>query len=418
MGRSYGSNTFLHFKEESAYGIKATGNYHQLPFFKTDMGAEQPLIPNNLLGQGREPQDSNLDVVTNEGGFGIPADVRNIGYWLKMLMGAPTSVEVAATGTIKFPAQPSVSDTITINGVVFTFVGAAPSAVEILIGSDLADTLDNCLTSLNGSADTDVDDATYTEDGVDTLIITHDTIGSAGNAFTLAASVGTPIGATLQGGAWRHTFSSGALTLPSFSAEVAHVNVPSYRVNVGCVLGTLQVSHTRSGTPEITLGSIARNEEPFVTSQAGTPDSKVLTLLNQFHGQIKLDGAQAAVTAGGFTYDNTLEKVDNIEPLGLILAVDPTNIKITGNIDVRFADTVLLDKATAGTPVALEYNYTKLLHERIVWTFPRVLLSKSKVPVDGPGGVQASFQWEAAFDSVSGKSGKCELYNDVASYPV
>lgn len=417
MSRSYGSNTFLRFKEESVYGVKPTGNYHNLPFFKSDMGAEQPLIPNNLLGQGREPQDSNLDVVSNEGGFGIPADVRNIGYWLKMLMGAPTSVEVAATGTIKFPAQPTANDTITINGVVFTFVAAAPTGVEILIGSDLADTLSNAVIKLNGSADVDVDDATYTDDTVDTLIITHDTVGAAGNAFTLAASVGTVSGATLQGGAWRHTFNSGALTLPSFSAEIAHVNVPNYRVNVGCVLGNMQFTFARSGTPEISVTSIARNEEPFATSQAGTPDSKTLTLLNQFHGQIKLDGAQAIVTGGAFTYENSLEKVDNIEPLGLLAAVDPTQIKINGNIDVRFADTVLLDKATAGTPVALEYNYTKLLHERIVWTFPRVLLPKPKVSVDGPGGVQVSFPWEAAFDSGSGVSAKCELYNDVPSYP-
>jgi len=417
VSRSQGANTFLHFKEETVYGTKPTGNWHKLPFFKSDMGAEQPLIQNNLLGQGREPQDSNLDVVTNEGGFGIPADVRNLGYWLKMLMGAPTTVQVAATGTILFPAQPLANDTITINGTVFTYVAASPTTFQILIGADLSATLANTTTKLNGSADVNVTPATYSDDTVDTLIITHDTLGSAGNAFTLAADAATVSGATLTGGGYRHTFKSGSATLPSFSAEIAHINVPNYRVNVGGVLDTMQFTFARSGTPEIQVGAIARNEETFATSQAGTPDSKTLTLLNQFNGQIKLDGAQATVTGGGFTYANTLEKVDNIEPLGLIAAADPTQIKINGNIDVRFKDTVLLDKAAAGTPVALEYNYTKLLHERVVWTFPRVILPKPKVSVDGPVGVQVSFGWEAAFDSASAISGKCELYNDVASYP-
>ncbi len=70
--------------------------------------------------------------------------------------------------------------------------------------------------------------------------------------------------------------------------------------------------------------------------------------------------------------------------------------RLSGTIEVRFADTTLVDKASSGTPVDLEFSYTlnaglicKLLaHE--------VYLPKPKLSVDGPGGVQASFDFQGA----------------------
>jgi hypothetical protein len=118
---------------------------------------------------------------------------------------------VAATGTITFANNPSNGDTITINGAVYTFVDpAAPTTdYEIDIKASLALTLDEIIAVLNASTgsvtglatDGRVSTATYTEDGVDELTITFDSIGTSGNSFSLAASADTPSGALLTGGA-------------------------------------------------------------------------------------------------------------------------------------------------------------------------------------------------------------------------
>jgi hypothetical protein len=63
------------------------------------------------------------------------------------------------------------------------------------------------------------------------------------------------------------------------------------------------------------------------------------------------------LTGGSVTYSNNLEKIEIIRDDGLIEGADPTIAALTGRIDVRFADTTLIDLAAGGTPVDLEFAY-------------------------------------------------------------
>lgn len=107
---------------------------------------------------------------------------------------------IQATGTIVFADNPTALDTITMNGVVFTFVASGATGNEINIAVSLDLTLDNVISVLNGSSDPAVNIATYTENGVDTLTITFDAYSRDGNLYTLAASADTVSGPTLTGG--------------------------------------------------------------------------------------------------------------------------------------------------------------------------------------------------------------------------
>ena len=91
--------------------------------------------------------------------------------------------------------------TITINGVVFTYRTAENTSVDIVRDSTLSLTIDATFAKLNASVNASVDDATYAKSGTTILTITHDTAGTGGNAFTIAASNATASGATLSGGA-------------------------------------------------------------------------------------------------------------------------------------------------------------------------------------------------------------------------
>ena len=45
-----------------------------------------------------------------------------------------------------------------------------------------------------------------------------------------------------------------------------------------------------------------------------------------------------------------------------------------------------------------------------------VFLPKAKTPIQGPGGIQAGFAWQAAKDPTVGKTCTAELINDVTGY--
>jgi hypothetical protein len=51
MARAYASSA--HLLMETAYGQAATGNYIRMPFNRCNLGSEQGLIDDPVLGQGR-----------------------------------------------------------------------------------------------------------------------------------------------------------------------------------------------------------------------------------------------------------------------------------------------------------------------------------------------------------------------------
>lgn len=91
MPRALGSNAkaFGAFEQIPGTPPAAGGTWFGLPFVSHNLGETRPLLPSDLLGQGREMQDPTPDVATNDGDFVVPVDVRNIGRWLKLAFGAP-----------------------------------------------------------------------------------------------------------------------------------------------------------------------------------------------------------------------------------------------------------------------------------------------------------------------------------------
>ena len=92
---------------------------------------------------------------------------------------------------------------------------------------------------------------------------------------------------------------------------------------------------------------------------------------------------------------------------------DPTIAALTGRIDVRFADIMLIDLAAGGTPVDLEFAYTLSAQAKLVLTAHEVYLPKPKLAVEGPGGVQASFDFRGAKNTAAGRMLTVTLTNNL-----
>jgi hypothetical protein len=424
MGRALGINAIMAIAFESVYGTAPGSGYKKVPFVSTTFGKEQGLLASDLLGFGRDPLAPARDVINAGGDVVVPVDLRNFGYWLKALFGAPVTTGVAAAvGALTFSAQPLATSTITINGTVFTFVASGPTGNQILIGANLAATLTNIATALNGSAVPGVAAATYAVVGGNQISVTNDTLGAAGNAFTLAASASpasnaTMSGATLTGGANAHVFSTASAALPSIASEVGHPEIPAYSMHKGYVANTLAMQLQRSGFINATVGFIGQDEAaPAGSTATGTPTEFDLVRFNQFQGAVKRAGAALGnVVSAQLNYSNTLESVEVIRDDGLIAGADPGLAVLGASIVVRHDSLTLFNQAIAGTPVDLVFALTISAMAKLEFAFAAAYLPVPKRPVSGPTGIQATYAVQAARPAPGTPMATVTLTNDVASY--
>lgn len=428
MARARGANARLALATEATYGIAPSSGYRRISFVSASIGEEQALIDGELLGQGREPGDPGLDAANNTGDIVVPICGRQFGAILLYALGAPTTTAgKVAKGSVTFTAQPAASSKITVAGVDFTFVTATPTAGQVQIGATLAATLANAVRVLNASADADVSKATYrlNERG-DAILVEHDTVGTAGNSFTLVAgsspaSNATVSGATLAGGAasggFRHQFQSGAAQLPSFTAEVAFPEVPAFNANFGAKINTLGIQLQRGGNLTCSVGVIAQGETTTTVSTAGTvADELGMVRLQQASATVRRNGVPLADLVGGqFNLSNGLDPVPAIRSDARISGIDEAALTVTGQISVRYSTPELQLQAEANEPCELEF----------VWTHPgtgfslklvihRVFLPRGKRPVTGPGGVQVDYSFQSAKDPTLGRALTVILDNDQA----
>lgn len=418
--RARGANARQIAAFETEYGTPPVAGWTLLPMAGagSTLGKERGLLEDDQLGTGREPDDPVDDVVTNTGDLTVPVDMRAFGFWLKLMYGEPeTDPADGATGSIAFSAQPANNSTVTVNGVAWTFKTAGAAGNQVNIGADLAATMTALATALNASADAGVAAATYTATAT-TIAIAHDALGPGGNAFTLAAGVGsnaTPSGAHLAGGTNAHVFTTGAITLPSMSIEHGHPELPTYSIHTGALGNTLRIQMQRSGLLNATIGLICQDETaPTTTSADATPDTLVVRRFAQAIGEVTENGVQLATVRGAtLSYSNNLDLDETIRPDGLINGADPGKGTLAVALTLNYTSAVAKDQVGTKFPKHLTFGWEND-EGSLLFDVPRAFLPRVKTPISGPNGIQAEHNCQA-----SGRSGftlQVTLKNDMDGY--
>ncbi len=233
--------------------------------------------------------------------------------------------------------------------------------------------------------------------------------------FWLKAAFGDPI--TSGVGPYTHELRSGSWTLPSMSIETGMPEVPRFAMYSGCVLDTLSWQMQRSGLLTATASLVAQGEAITNTSASGTLADLDLKRFGHFNGAITRNGQPLGnIISAEITYANNLDRVETIRSDGRIDGADPSIAALTGKIEVRFADQVLVDQAIAGDPCALQFAYTLPSGESFAFTAHAVYLPRPRIEISGPQGVQASFDWQAARDTTLGRMCTATLINTIGEY--
>ncbi|MBR0670743.1 phage tail tube protein [Neoroseomonas soli] len=313
MPRAIGANCRLLMIPEATYGTAPAGDWLRMPFLSCDLGAEQPLLDADVIGVGssRDPAAPFLDTVTVQGQAVVPVDLNNIGHWLRLLLGPPTTT------------------------------GTSPNFI--------------------------------------------------------------------------HSFGSGAAALPSNSIEIGYPDVPNYDLCTGVRADTLEIDFSPTGPATATFGLMGQGSTRGASSSGGTPTSAAYNAFNKAQGAISRNGsALAQVTGARMTYANGMEMVRTIRADRKVEGVDPGIARATGQITARFADTTLLTQAQNNASAEFAFSYTIDANRSLTFTLHEVYLALAKTPVEGPGGVEASFDIRAAYNAAATRMMTAVLQNQQA----
>jgi hypothetical protein len=261
----------------------------------------------------------------------------------------------------------------------------------------------------------------------------RDPVAPIGDAITSDGEINVPIDARFWGvwlkgafgapittedtGVYTHEFRSGGWALPSMAIEIGMPEVPHFGMNAGCMVNQISWSMQRSGLITATVGLIGQGETIASATAAGALNSLELSRFGAFHGSVRREGATLGnVVSAQITYTNNLDRIETIRADGKIDGADPSLANLTGTIEVRFADHVLIDQALAGDPAEIEFGFSTGADLSFTLTAHAVYLPKPRLALQGPGGVQASFAWQAAQDAGLGRMATATLVNDVPDY--
>lgn len=92
MARGRGERSLAAAAFESTEKTAPASGFYFLPHMSNGLALDRGLVEDDLVGT-RDPGDAELDVANVAGDIGIPFDLEALGFWLKALMGAPTSTD-------------------------------------------------------------------------------------------------------------------------------------------------------------------------------------------------------------------------------------------------------------------------------------------------------------------------------------
>lgn len=215
-----------------------------------------------------------------------------------------------------------------------------------------------------------------------------------------------------------HTFSSGALMLPSAAIQVPKKS-DVVMLHRGCVLSSLNVSFARqAGFRQVQTSWLGKTDEARTSALGTEAAAKELLQISGQLGVVAIDGADVGhVRSGQLTFSTGAAPDDSITGDNTVGAVvldgDAT---CEGQIAVRFTSKANHDLAVAGTAKPMTISFAISATKSLVFSMPSIRMAREPLaPITGPGGMDATIPFRAA-QTASAAMLEVVLKNQIVSY--
>ncbi|WP_373354073.1 phage tail tube protein [Pseudoroseicyclus sp. CXY001] len=217
---------------------------------------------------------------------------------------------------------------------------------------------------------------------------------------------------------YTHVFESGSSDILSASIEKGHPEVPLYTMYSGVVANGMNIDMAFGRGQKLTCSFdlMGQGFASEATSDAGTLATLSTERFSHANGSILRDGSAAKLLSASVKYTKNLEAVEAIRADGLVDHFSPGKTALTGQVRARFADTAMYDLAVAGTAMALTFDWEISAGKKLTIAAPNSHLTVPKREVQGPNGVDVTFDFTSALQTNGEPMMVVTLVNEKASY--
>lgn len=218
---------------------------------------------------------------------------------------------------------------------------------------------------------------------------------------------------------YTHTFASGQNTLPTATVELNPIT-GDFRQHVGLAVQRLRVDlAVEGGYNRMMMDFLGYTENMLATTGAGTPTAaKTYNPVKKTFGEVLLGGSSlGSLLSASFTYETGLiqERYVNGNP-NFNAAFLAEQAQFFGELRVRYTGATLDTAGDAETEQALEFRFVQGTNNSISFQAPSATLSQAGVPIEGPGGIEQTFQFRCRQTNAAAMVSAI-LKNQTATYP-
>lgn len=219
---------------------------------------------------------------------------------------------------------------------------------------------------------------------------------------------------------YTHVFKSGGATPRSLSIEHGNAYTSNgYQVGLGIRGNTLEMRFRPGDVAQMaTISMMGLTMADRTSSSADA--SPTLAAWTPFTGPVMTAtraGSAIKVTGATVRISNNLEAIReaNRANAGISAAV-PSVTEVSGSVDVRLQDDTLLADSEGSTPVALAFGYSLSETQSLAVAVPEAYLDLTSVGVRGRAGLQATFNFRAAYNASAACAMSATIINQQAAY--
>lgn len=407
MPQAKGASMQLLLQRETAYRTAPSPvDAVKLPFTRYNLGRDPRKVRDDSISASPLPGKSGCGDAIVEGDIASILDLRGIGHWLTLLLGAPatkaavTKQPTNVTGvTVNYANASTPSGNGTLTYVAATKLLSWQANGDGTAGATVDVTAGGYFTLQSGAADHEI----------------HVTVAAAALPGTNQNDADIAVSATLK----THVFPIDLADRPSALLELGHTDIGKFYRTLGAKVNTLSYDITAQ-EQNIALSIIAGAETDHASAFDATPT--VLTPLRGCgSGGLLSDGSGSSlgqVVGGDISVSNGMSGVglaDGQEGYGLI---EQGEVMISGKINTVFDGAGAYALARASTSTRMRVGSRAANGNDVfslVWDCPNVELVEQAPPKEGKSGLYVELDWLAHRDA-AGNLPLVLLTNDVASY--